>query len=75
VMGLEPCNCFVDGRTAPRNENVIDRLEPGETRCFDITIEASPLSPPKEGDSPDIPTMGFAPLSHPLLHPELFNYT
>jgi hypothetical protein len=39
VMGLEPCNCFVDGRTAPRNENVIDRLEPGETRCFDITIE------------------------------------
>jgi hypothetical protein len=39
VMGLEPCNCFVDGRTAPRNEHVIDRLEPGDARHFDITIE------------------------------------
>jgi hypothetical protein len=39
VMGLEPCNCFVDGRTAPRNRNVIDSLEPGEMRRFDITLE------------------------------------
>ncbi|MDR2763461.1 MAG: aldose 1-epimerase family protein [Tannerella sp.] len=39
VMGMEPCNCFVDGRTAPRNKNVIDCLEPGETRNFDIVIE------------------------------------
>jgi hypothetical protein len=39
VMGLEPCNCFVDGRTAPRNENVIDFLEPGEARRFDIVLE------------------------------------
>ncbi|MDR3260814.1 MAG: aldose 1-epimerase family protein [Tannerella sp.] len=39
VMGLEPCNCFVDGRTAPRNENVTDFLEPGETRRFDTVIE------------------------------------
>ncbi|MDR2385196.1 MAG: aldose 1-epimerase family protein [Tannerella sp.] len=39
VMGLEPCNCFVDGRTAPRNRNVINCLEPGETRRFDIVLE------------------------------------
>ncbi|MDR0394797.1 MAG: aldose 1-epimerase family protein [Tannerella sp.] len=39
VMGLEPCNCFVDGRTAPRNRSVIDHLEPGETRRFDILLE------------------------------------
>ena len=39
VMGLEPCNCFVDGRTAPRNRSVIDSLEPGETRDFDIVLE------------------------------------
>ncbi len=39
VMGLEPCNCFVDGRTALRNANVIDYMEPGEVRRFDLTIE------------------------------------
>ncbi|MDR0758289.1 MAG: aldose 1-epimerase family protein [Tannerella sp.] len=39
VMGLEPCNCFVDGRTAPCNRNVINRLEPGEIRRFDIILE------------------------------------
>jgi hypothetical protein len=39
VMGLEPCNCFTDGRTAPCNRNIIDWLEPGETRNFDIVIE------------------------------------
>jgi hypothetical protein len=39
VMGLEPCNCFVDGRTAARNRNVIRYLEPGETCNFDISVE------------------------------------
>lgn len=39
VTGLEPCNCFVDGRTAPRNRDVIEYLEPGETRRFDLAIE------------------------------------
>jgi len=39
VMGLEPCNCYVDGRYAPRNEGVIDYLEPGETRQFDVELE------------------------------------
>jgi galactose mutarotase-like enzyme len=39
VMGLEPCNCYVDGRLAPRNQGVIDYLEPGESRSFDIGLE------------------------------------
>jgi len=39
VMGLEPCNCYVDGRYAPRNEGVIDFLEPGGTRHFDVELE------------------------------------
>ena len=39
VMGLEPCNCFVGGRTDPRNNEVPEYLEPGETRNFDLTIE------------------------------------
>jgi hypothetical protein len=39
VMGLEPCNCYVGGRNEPRNEGVLDYLEPGETRNFDITVE------------------------------------
>ncbi|MDR1408371.1 MAG: aldose 1-epimerase family protein [Tannerella sp.] len=39
VMGLEPCNCFVDGRMAPRNSNIAQYLEPGEKRRFDVSIE------------------------------------
>jgi hypothetical protein len=39
VIGLEPCNCYVGGRTDPQNEGVLDYLEPGETRDFDIIID------------------------------------
>ncbi|MDR3261836.1 MAG: aldose 1-epimerase family protein [Tannerella sp.] len=39
VMGLEPCNCYVGGRTDPRNAGLLDCLEPGETRNFDITVD------------------------------------
>ena len=39
VMGLEPCNCYVGGRTDPRNKEILEYLEPGETRKFDLTIE------------------------------------
>ena len=39
VMGLEPCNCYVGGRTDPRNNGILEYLEPGETRKFDLTIE------------------------------------
>lgn len=39
VMGMEPCNCYVGGRLDPMNSGVIDYLEPGEIRNFDLTIE------------------------------------
>lgn len=39
VMGMEPCNCYVGGRTDPRNSEILDYIEPGETRNFDLTIE------------------------------------
>lgn len=39
VMGMEPCNCYVGGRTDPRNNGILEYLEPGEIRKFDLTIE------------------------------------
>lgn len=39
VMGMEPCNCYVGGRTDPRNSGILETLEPGEIRSFDLTIE------------------------------------
>lgn len=39
VMGLEPCNCFVGGRTDPRNNEVPEYIEPGEIRKFDLIID------------------------------------
>ena len=39
VMGLEPCNCFVGGRTDLRNNEKLEYLESGESWNFDLTIE------------------------------------
>jgi hypothetical protein len=39
VMGLEPCNCYVGGRADPLNEGMLEYLDPGEIRNFDLTIE------------------------------------
>ncbi len=39
VMGMEPCNCYVGGRLDPRNAEILEYLEPGEIRNFDLTIE------------------------------------
>lgn len=39
VMGMEPGNCYVGGRTDPRNEEIMEYLEPGEVRNFDLTVE------------------------------------
>ncbi len=39
VMGMEPCNCYVGGRIDPRNANVVEYLEPGAVKNFDLTIE------------------------------------
>ncbi|WP_410512851.1 aldose 1-epimerase family protein [Paenibacillus sp. BR2-3] len=39
VLGIEPCNCFVGGREDARNKRVIEYLEPGEVRVFEIEAE------------------------------------
>lgn len=39
VMGMEPCNCYVGGRIDSRNEAVLEYLEPGEIRKFDLIVE------------------------------------
>ena len=39
VMGMEPCNCYVGGRTDPRNDGLREYLEAGEIRNVDLTIE------------------------------------
>jgi hypothetical protein len=39
VMGLEPCNCQIEGRTHPHVAETPDILEPGETRDFDVIVE------------------------------------
>jgi len=39
VMGMEPCNCYVGGRVDPRNSGILETLEPGEIKNFDLTIE------------------------------------
>jgi hypothetical protein len=39
VMGMEPGNCYVGGRVDHRNKGILEYLEPGEIRNFDLTIE------------------------------------
>ena len=39
VMGMEPCNCYAGGRVDPRNNGIVEYLQPGEIRSFDLTIE------------------------------------
>lgn len=39
VLGMEPCNCYVGGRLDPMNIKMMEYLEPGEIRNFDLTIE------------------------------------
>ena len=39
VLGIEPCNCYVGGRLDPRNKDILEYLEPGENKDFDIELE------------------------------------
>jgi hypothetical protein len=39
VLGLEPCNCQVGGRAEARKNGMLEYLDPGETRDFDLTVE------------------------------------
>jgi hypothetical protein len=42
ILGLEPATCRVGGYEVEEREGRIIHLEPGETRCFGLTIEAIP---------------------------------
>ena len=39
VLGIEPCNCYVGGHLDPRNKDIMDCLEPGECKNFDVELE------------------------------------
>ena len=41
VMGMEPCNCYVSGRADPENAGILDYLEPGGIRNFELVIEVA----------------------------------
>ncbi len=38
VMGIEPANCLVEGRTLERERGTLQVMEPGETRRYTMTI-------------------------------------
>ncbi|MGI6113656.1 MAG: aldose 1-epimerase family protein [Mahellales bacterium] len=39
VLGIEPCNCFVEGRAQAKADRSIKYIEPGEVKSFNIEIE------------------------------------
>jgi len=41
VLGIEPANCYVEGRVAERNRGTLQTLQPGEVRHFELALEIS----------------------------------
>lgn len=39
VLGIEPCNCAVEGRAKARREGTLEFIKPGEVRKFNLEIE------------------------------------
>ena len=39
ALGLEPGNCYVEGRLDARNKGILETLDPGERRMFKLEIE------------------------------------
>jgi len=39
VLGIEPANCYVEGRAAERARGSLQFLEPGESRHYDLALE------------------------------------
>ena len=39
VLGLEPGNCYPDGRDAMREQGMLEFLKPGEEREFNVKFE------------------------------------
>ena len=38
VLGLEPSNCYVEGRAKLRQDGTLEYIKPGEKRNFDIEL-------------------------------------
>ena len=45
VLGIEPANCYVEGRAAERARGTLVTLEPGETRQYDLALDLSNTEP------------------------------
>jgi len=41
VLGIEPANCYVEGRAAERARGTLMMLEPGESRTYELAIEVT----------------------------------
>jgi hypothetical protein len=41
VLGIEPANCYVEGRAAEREKGTLDSLQPGESRTYQLSIEVT----------------------------------
>jgi hypothetical protein len=39
VLGIEPANCYVEGRVAERDHGTLQTLQPGEVRHFDLALD------------------------------------
>jgi hypothetical protein len=39
VLGIEPANCYVEGRAVERAQGTLQLLEPGESRHYDLALE------------------------------------
>jgi hypothetical protein len=59
VVGLEPCNCGVEGRRVDEEQGLLQVLEAGETREFDL--EFGPLTTLEEVASVRSRAAGITP--------------
>jgi hypothetical protein len=39
VLGIEPANCYVEGRAVERQQGTLEFLEPGESRLYELSLE------------------------------------
>jgi hypothetical protein len=39
VLGIEPANCYVEGRDVERQRGDLKILDPGETQTYEINLE------------------------------------
>jgi hypothetical protein len=45
VLGIEPANCYVEGRAAERASGSLQFLEPGESHQYDLALDISASGP------------------------------